>query len=164
MRPRAEGRRTAQILRRIRSRRRRGGDRRSSSQNENLKSYADQAAETFGVHRSTVARDIRRGKNIAPDVLADVTWQVLACVTPWPSFFSPSPHRRLQTRARPSRSAARDAMIRITRGRQVTCRAVRGDGGRVVSYDRLIASCRIGGAGLGDLMRRAGVQEGGRGR
>ncbi len=64
----------------------------------------------------------------------------------------------------PGGRAARDAMIRITRGRQVTCRAVRGDGGRVVSYDRLIASCRIGGTGLGDLMRRAGIQEGGRGR
>jgi micrococcal nuclease len=64
----------------------------------------------------------------------------------------------------PGGKAARDAMVRITRGRQVTCTATRADGGRVVSYDRLIASCRIGGTGLGDLMHRAGIQEGGRGR
>lgn len=55
-------------------------------------------------------------------------------------------------------------MQQLTRGQQVTCTAVRGDGGRVVSYDRLIAVCRIRGVSLGDLMRRAGQAEGGRGR
>ncbi len=36
-------------------------------------SYADQAADTFGVSRRTVARDLARGKNITPDVLAEVS-------------------------------------------------------------------------------------------
>lgn len=64
----------------------------------------------------------------------------------------------------PGGKPARDAMVRITRGRQVTCRATRGDGGRVVSYDRLVAVCRIGSVSLGDMMRANGVSEGGRGR
>jgi hypothetical protein len=32
------------------------------------------------------------------------------------------------------------------------------------TYDRMSAVCRIGGRSLGDLMRAAGVAEGGRGR
>lgn len=59
---------------------------------------------------------------------------------------------------------AKSVMERITRGQQVSCMAVRGDGGRVVSYDRLVAVCRIRGVSLGDLMRRQGQSEGGRGR
>ena len=36
-------------------------------------SYAEQAADTLGVSRRTVARDLARGKNIDPDVLAEVS-------------------------------------------------------------------------------------------
>lgn len=59
---------------------------------------------------------------------------------------------------------AKRTLERITQGRQVVCTALRGRNGRVVSYDRLIAVCRINGASIGDLMRRAGVREGGNGR
>ena len=49
----------------------RGGDR-SSGQFVHLKSYADQAAQSLGVDPRTVRRDLRRGKSIAPEVLAEV--------------------------------------------------------------------------------------------
>lgn len=64
----------------------------------------------------------------------------------------------------PGGPAARAVLERLTRGRTLTCTAVRGSGGKVVSYDRLIAVCRLGGVSLGDLMRRSGVAEGGNGR
>ena len=35
-------------------------------------SYADRAASDLGVSKRTVQQDLRRGKNIAPDVLAAV--------------------------------------------------------------------------------------------
>lgn len=50
-----------------------GGDRRSVGQNVHLKSYARQTADTLGVDERTIRRDLARGKNIAPDVLAEVT-------------------------------------------------------------------------------------------
>jgi endonuclease YncB( thermonuclease family) len=59
--------------------------------------------------------------------------------------------------------SAKSVIEQITRGRNVTCTAVTGDGGRVVSYDRLVAVCRVGSESLGDMMRRTGVREGGRG-
>ena len=65
--------------------------------------------------------------------------------------------------AEPGGQRATAAMEGLTRGRQVTCTAERGESGRVVSFDRLIAVCRIGRVSLGDMMRRAGVREGGRG-
>jgi hypothetical protein len=47
---------------------------RPSKVSQNAKvSYADQAAETLGVHKSTVGRDLHRAKHIAPDVMAEVT-------------------------------------------------------------------------------------------
>ncbi len=66
--------------------------------------------------------------------------------------------------AEPGGPAAKAALERLTRGRTVTCTAVRGNSGRAVSYDRLIAVCRLGGVSLGELMRRSGVSEGGNGR
>lgn len=39
---------------------------------DNLSSYSEQAAESLGIDQRTVQRDLRRGKNIAPDVLAEV--------------------------------------------------------------------------------------------
>lgn len=35
-------------------------------------SYADRAAGDLGVSKRTVQQDLRRGKNIAPDVLAEI--------------------------------------------------------------------------------------------
>lgn len=53
---------------------------------------------------------------------------------------------------------ARDALARIAKGRRVACVAGRR------TYDRIAAWCFIKRVSLGDLMRRAGVREGGRGR
>ena len=43
-------------------------------------------------------------------------------------------------------------------GRRAVCRADH------LSYDRVVARCEIGGRSVGDLMRAAGVAEGGNGR
>ncbi len=58
--------------------------------------------------------------------------------------------------------AARDRLMRLVLGRSLDCVAVRGRSGRVVVYDRVIARCRLGGRAVGDLIRAAGGQEGGR--
>lgn len=47
----------------------RGGD---QSDKLSVRSYAKQASESLGVNRRTVERDLSRGKNIAPEVLAEV--------------------------------------------------------------------------------------------
>ena len=56
---------------------------------------------------------------------------------------------------------SRDILTRLTRGRQVSCTATRGRSGRVVSYDRVIATCRLGRQRLGDLLRAQRAPEGG---
>lgn len=53
--------------------------------------------------------------------------------------------------------AARAALQRIAMGKQATCVAGLG------TYDRIAARCRIDGQAIGDLMRTAGVKEGGNG-
>ncbi|WP_431490940.1 ParB N-terminal domain-containing protein [Paraburkholderia fungorum] len=55
----------------------RGGDRKSKSQGETLKSYAEHASETLGVGQSTVLRDLHRARHITPEVLAEVTGTAL---------------------------------------------------------------------------------------
>jgi endonuclease YncB( thermonuclease family) len=62
----------------------------------------------------------------------------------------------------PGGRAAKAALERIAMGRAAECVAGGGRNGRVVSYDRVIAVCRIGGRRIGDLMREAGIEEGGR--
>jgi len=57
---------------------------------------------------------------------------------------------------------AQDRLSRLVAGRDLHCTAVRGRNGRVVVYDRVIASCRLNGRGLGDLLRATGGREGGR--
>lgn len=59
---------------------------------------------------------------------------------------------------RPGGRAARDALVRIAMGRTIRCVADHR------SYDRIVASCTLGGVSLGSLMRRNGVPEGGNGR
>jgi endonuclease YncB( thermonuclease family) len=56
---------------------------------------------------------------------------------------------------------SKDILTRLTRGRQVNCTATRGRSGRVVSYDRVIATCRLGRQRLGDLLRAQRAPEGG---
>jgi endonuclease YncB( thermonuclease family) len=57
--------------------------------------------------------------------------------------------------------AAKTALERLAMGQNAQCVATRGRNGRVVSYDRVIATCRIGGRRIGDALRGAGVREGG---
>jgi endonuclease YncB( thermonuclease family) len=61
----------------------------------------------------------------------------------------------------PGGAAARAALERIALHREITCTAERGRSGRVVSFDRVIARCRIGTDSIGDLLRQAGVVAGG---
>lgn len=53
---------------------------------------------------------------------------------------------------------AKRALSRLVEGRKVECLAEHR------SYDRVVAVCRLRGRSVGDLMRSAGVSEGGRGR
>jgi endonuclease YncB( thermonuclease family) len=57
--------------------------------------------------------------------------------------------------------AAKDSLERLAMGQNAQCVATRGRSGRVVSYDRVIATCRIGGRRIGDALRSAGAREGG---
>lgn len=56
---------------------------------------------------------------------------------------------------------AKTTLERIILHREVTCTAERGRRGRVVSFDRVIARCRIGSDSIGDLLRHVGVIAGG---
>ena len=62
----------------------------------------------------------------------------------------------------PTGRADRDRLIRIVGGHRLECVAVRGRSGRVIVHDRVIASCRLNGRRVGDLLRAAGGREGGR--
>lgn len=55
----------------------------------------------------------------------------------------------------PGGRAAKEALQRLIFGRTVTCRAGRR------SYDRVVARCTLNGQSVGDLMRAAGIREGG---
>lgn len=66
-------------------------------------------------------------------------------------FYAPELHT-------PQGPAARRALDRVTAGKTLTCIA------QHRSYDRVVAVCRVGQAALGDLLRQAGIVEGGRGR
>ncbi|WP_353204713.1 nuclease [Sphingomonas sp.] len=61
----------------------------------------------------------------------------------------------------PGGSAGKQALERLVLGRPVTCTTERGRSGRVISFDRVIARCRTGQTNLGDLLRAAGISEGG---
>ena len=51
-----------------------------------------------------------------------------------------------------------DLAVQVAFGKRAVCTA------QHRSYDRVVATCRIGGVSIGDLMRGAGIQEGGNGR
>lgn len=61
----------------------------------------------------------------------------------------------------PDGRRSRDVLLALAHGREVRCIATRGRSGRVVSYDRVIATCQLGGQTLGDLLRERGAPEGG---
>ena len=54
--------------------------------------------------------------------------------------------------------AAKRRLERIALGKTLVCRAGR------QSYNRVVAACKLGGRPIGDILRRAGGVEGGRGR
>jgi endonuclease YncB( thermonuclease family) len=58
----------------------------------------------------------------------------------------------------PEGPAAKAMLERLAMGRMARCVAEHR------SHDRIVARCSIGGRDIGDLMRRAGVREGGNGR
>lgn len=58
----------------------------------------------------------------------------------------------------PGGREAKAALERVAMGKQASCIAGRR------SYDRVIATCSIGGQSVADWMRGAGIREGGRGR
>lgn len=57
----------------------------------------------------------------------------------------------------PGGSAAKDALRRIVMGKRVGCVAGRR------SYDRIVAKCQLDGRDIAVLLRKAGVQQGGKG-
>jgi endonuclease YncB( thermonuclease family) len=61
----------------------------------------------------------------------------------------------------PSGPQAKQALERIAMGHAAQCVAGGGRHGNVTSYDRVIATCRVNDRRIGDLMREAGVREGG---
>lgn len=61
----------------------------------------------------------------------------------------------------PTGRADRDRLSGLALGRVLACVAVRGRNGRVIVYDRVIASCRLNGRRVGELLRAAGGREGG---
>ena len=65
-------------------------------------------------------------------------------------FYAPELHS-------PGGAQAKATLDRITQGKRVACKA------QHRSHDRVVAVCRIGGRSVGDLMRAAGVAEGGNG-
>lgn len=56
----------------------------------------------------------------------------------------------------PGGRTARDRLSRLTFGRRIDCEAVRGRNGRVRSYDRVIANCRLDGRSIGDRLSGPG--------
>lgn len=58
----------------------------------------------------------------------------------------------------PGGAEAKATLERLVKGRRVNCVAEHR------SHDRVVAVCRLNGVSVGDLMRRAGVPEGGNGR
>ena len=59
---------------------------------------------------------------------------------------------------------AKAVLSRLTLGKAAVCIPMRGMNGELSQFDRVFARCRIGNRDVGDLMRAAGVREGGRGK
>lgn len=61
----------------------------------------------------------------------------------------------------PEGRRSKEALSRLVGGREVVCTAERGRSGRVISHDRVIATCRLNGQAIGALLRARGAPEGG---
>jgi len=62
----------------------------------------------------------------------------------------------------PTGLSARAALQRIAMGHQARCVAGGGRRGNLTSYDRVVATCRLDGRRIGDLLREGDAAEGGR--
>lgn len=61
----------------------------------------------------------------------------------------------------PGGGVAKAALVRVALDHAAVCITEAGRNGRVVSFDRVIARCRIGHKTVGDLLRAEGIAEGG---
>lgn len=61
----------------------------------------------------------------------------------------------------PNGRRSKQLLTDLSRGRSVHCTAERGWNGRVISHDRVIATCRLNGRRLGDLLVARGALRGG---
>lgn len=104
-----------------------------------------------GVHFFGVVRYVGDGDGLCVGTTADPNQWIEVRLS---DFNAPELHR-------PGGAAAKAALERVALHHEVACTTERGRGGRVISYDRVIARCRIGADSIGDLLRRIGVAEGG---
>ena len=101
-----------------------------------------------GTHFSGPVRYVGDGDSICIGTSRDPgTWIEIRVA----DFYAPELHS-------PGGKQAKAAMVRIAMGKMLECEA----GKR--SYDRVIGKCTLSGKSIGDLMREAGIAEGGRGR
>ncbi len=111
--------------------------------------------------RGTMPAEVRSGQNFSGPVVYVGDGDSL-CVALGPSraqwaevrladFYAPELHDA-------GGPEAKETLSRLVEGKKVECTAEHR------SYDRVVAVCRLRGRSVGDLMRSAGVQEGGRGR
>ena len=104
-----------------------------------------------GVHFSGLVRYVGDGDGLCVGRTADPNEWIEVRLA---DFNAPELHA-------PGGPAAKAVLERLVLQREVVRTSERGRGGHVRSFDRVIARCRIGGASLGDLLRQAGVAEGG---
>lgn len=111
--------------------------------------------------RGPMPAEVRSGKTISGPVVYVGDGDSL-CVALGPSrsqwaevrladFFAPELHDA-------GGPEAKETLSHLVEGKKVECIAEHR------SYDRVVAVCRLRGRSVGDLMRAAGVREGGRGR
>jgi endonuclease YncB( thermonuclease family) len=62
----------------------------------------------------------------------------------------------------PGGAKGRDTARQILMGKQAVCTVTRGTGGRTTTYDRVLATCSVGGRSVAQILLDAGVPEGGR--
>lgn len=106
---------------------------------------------TAGAEFSGVVRYVGDGDSLCVGNSSDpATWIEVRLA----DFNAPELHRD-------GGAAAKIALESLAMGQNAQCVATRGRNRRVVSYDRVIAVCRIGGRRIGDALRAAGVREGG---
>jgi micrococcal nuclease len=101
-----------------------------------------------GTEFSGVVRYVGDGDSLCVGPAADPTTWIEVRLA---DFYAP------ELRA-PGGEAAKATLTQLVKGRHAACAAGRR------SYDRVVAQCTVNGHDIGNLMRAAGVREGGNGR